>query len=159
MQYRVLKAVSAMAALVPALAIAQQRPATPPPSQPRPAATPAQRPAATPARPMMPMRHMGPHREHAWQFGIQGGVLILDQTFNSFLQLGVPFKTSTSRIMPGGAVSLTKQLGSHVAFGIGSGFFTSSGAKSIAPRAELTFSTDINKSTVFFVPVGGNRFH
>jgi outer membrane protein OmpA-like peptidoglycan-associated protein len=138
-------------ACLPALAAAQQRPANPPPA--RPAATPAQRPAA----PMS--RKPTPHRENAWQFGIQGGVFILDQNLNAFL-IGPPvareFKSSSSRIMPGGAVSLTKQLGNHFAFGIGGAFFTSAGAKAIIPRAEFTLSTDINKTTVFFIPVGGS---
>src|SRR5205823_2168213 len=128
------------------------RPAGAPTQRPAPAPAPAQRPAAAPARPMM--RRMGPAREHAWQFGIQGGVLYLDQALNGDLvSIG---KTSTGKVMPGGSALLAKQLSNHVGLGLGFGFFTGGGFTALNPRGELTFSTDIDKPTVWFVPVGGS---
>jgi outer membrane protein OmpA-like peptidoglycan-associated protein len=162
MQYRVLKAASLVAALVPTLAIAQQRPAatppataprpaTPPAQQPRPAAAPAQRPAAMPARPMA-----GPHRDQSWEFTIQGAVFPVDQAFNAKLdQLNIA-DPAPSRIMIGGHASLTKNFSSHVGFGIGAGFGTGNGATTIQPTVDLTFTTNLNKSFGFFVPVGAN---
>ncbi len=103
----------------------------------------------------MMARHMGPAREKAWQFGIQGGFQYLDAALNSALVVrGI--HTSTSKVLPGGSALLGKQLSNHLALGVGAGFFTGSGATSIVPRAELTLSTDIDKPTVWFIPVGGS---
>lgn len=162
MQYRVLKAVSAMAALVPALAIAQQRPATPPPAAPRPAATPpAQRPATPAAQRPMTARMAGPAREHAWQLSLQGGAMYLDGAFSSLLNSNPPgpigpLKTNTSRIMPGGAFSFGKQLSNNFGISLGGGFYTGGGATAMSPRLDITLSTDINKGTVIILPLGGS---
>src|SRR5579859_4822125 len=80
---------SAVAALLPTLAIAQQRPTTPPANQPRPAATPttpAQRPAARPAtppaqqpRPAAARPMMGGQREGAIEWEVGAGVAAFAQ--------------------------------------------------------------------------------
>ncbi|HEY2806146.1 MAG TPA: hypothetical protein VGI92_09840, partial [Gemmatimonadales bacterium] len=154
---------SVVAALVPSLAIAQQRPASPPPASPRPAGAPTQRPTTPPARPApapaaarpMMAHHMGGERDKAWTFGIQGGIMYLDNgVLGTLISDGI--HTSTGRVLAGGAANLGKQLSKSVNLGVGLGFFTGASTTALNPRVDLTFSTDVNKKMVWYVPVGGS---
>ena len=163
MQYRVLKALGAAAALMPALAVAQQRPATPPPAAP-PAARPTttttttttttQRPATPPPAAARPA---GPHRQNAWEFTIQGALFSVDKAFNSnvLATRGIA-DPAPGQFMYGGHAQLTKNLSSHMGLGIGAGFGTGNGATTIQPSLDLTWTSNINKSFGFFIPVGAN---
>src|SRR5205085_8048273 len=127
-------------AFLPAIAAAQQRPATPPPARPAPA-----RVAPSPAA--------GPHgsRGSAWQLGLEGGIMYLDQAFNGLLNANpagplTAIHTSTSRILPGARVSINKQLGEHFALGVGGAFFTGGGTTVLQPTAEMTIMSNINNN-------------
>jgi outer membrane protein OmpA-like peptidoglycan-associated protein len=102
----------------------------------------------------------GPHREHSWAFSIQGGLFSVDKALNADVlargAVATRIRNSTSQFDFGGAASLGKQLGNHVNFGVGAGFGTGGGGTVLVPTVDLTFSTDINKATVLFVPIGGS---
>ncbi|MEK6769791.1 MAG: thrombospondin type 3 repeat-containing protein [Gemmatimonadota bacterium] len=137
MRNRFLLAARTLAAFVPTLAMAQQRPA----------ARPAQRPAA---RPMM----AAAHREGSIELSFGGGVMAVDRQLNGYLvNLGVA-DSSPSRIMPGGAVRLGYNFSKSIGLSVGSGFGTGSGATAISPFGALTWTTDINRKMAPFVTVG-----
>jgi len=169
MRMRVLLAAGALA-IVPALAGAQQRPATPPAQQPRPAtpptarpatpptqqprptAQPAQRPAATPAaRPAV----AAAHREGSFELtGAVGGL---------YTSAGVAditgYNKSGATFLPGVAVRATynfsQKLGLSGNMPIGFG----SGITFLQPALDLVYTMDLNKkfSPLAFVGVGGTH--
>ena len=151
MSNRVLRAVGTLA-IVPTLALAQQRPTSPPPAQqPRPATPPAQRPAAQ-ARPVA-----GVNRGGSWEFTVQGALFSVDQALNAGLDAAnIVDQGSTSRFMFGGHAGLTKNLSTHLGFGIGAGFGVGSGATTIQPTVDLTWTSNLNSRFDFFIPVGAN---
>jgi outer membrane protein OmpA-like peptidoglycan-associated protein len=153
MQYRVLKALSAAAALVPTLAIAQQRPATPPPAA-RPTTTTTttttttQRPAATPAR-----RVAGPSRDKAWEFTVSGSIFSVDGALADRLVVS-GIRDDNSRFMFGGDLGINKHFGKNLAIGIGSGLGVGQGAMVLTPRFDIQIGTNINNKTSLYIPIG-----
>jgi len=155
MQYRVLKAASFVAALVPTLAIAQQRPATPPAAAPRPATPPAQqpRPAAAPAQRPAARPAMAGSRDHAWEFTLSGSVFSVDLALNDYLRAN-GYRTSTGRFMMGGDLGINKHLSKNFAIGIGSGVGVGGGAMVLTPRFDLQFGTNVSSKTNLYIPIG-----
>jgi outer membrane protein OmpA-like peptidoglycan-associated protein len=161
MRNRVLSAAGALA-LIPALAIAQQRPAQRPaqppaqrPAQP-PAQRPAQRPAAQPAqRPAQRPAAMAAHREKSIELSIGGGVMYMDGLLLDAVNAGLGNTSDASRIYPGGTVRLGYNFTRNLGVSVGSSLGTGSGVTLINPLAALTYTFDINKKTSPFVTVGG----
>jgi len=171
MRNRVLLAAGTLAAFVPTLLLAQQRPAQPPaqpaqrpaqqpaqrpaaqPAQ-RPAAQPAQRPAAQPAgRPLM-AQYAGPHREGSWELSAGVGVMGLGKAI-----------AGDYKFYPGGSVRVGYNLNQswNISAGTGVGFGTPSfpGASStyfVTPSVDLTWTPDINKATNPFLMIGGGLY-
>jgi outer membrane protein OmpA-like peptidoglycan-associated protein len=138
MRNRFLLAARTLAAFVPTLAMAQQRPA----------ARPAQRPAA---RPMM----AAAHREGSIELSFGGGVMAVDRTLNGYLdEVRRITDPQPSRIMPGGSVRLGYNVNKNIGLSVGSGFGTGSGATAISPFGALTWTRDINRKMSPFVTVG-----
>jgi len=153
---RVLLAAGALA-IVPALAGAQQRPATPPaqrPQQPRPAAQPAQRPAAT--RPAMATAH----REGSFELTGALGLFVMDREFNYRLEYVGIANAKPSRVMFGGEVRGTYNINENLGVGLGATLGTGNGATLLGPFAAATYTFNINKKTAPFVEfgIGMNRF-
>jgi outer membrane protein OmpA-like peptidoglycan-associated protein len=159
MRNRVLLAAGTLAAFVPTLLLAQQRPAQPPaqPAKPpaqqptaqpaqRPAAQPAQRPAAQPVqmapRPMM----AGAHREHTWELSVGVGALYIDKKLSP-----------NSQVVPGGAVRIGYNINEmwNISVGTGLGFASSPSITFAQPFAAITWTPNINKTTSPFITVGG----
>lgn len=162
MRTRVVLAVGALAALVPALAGAQQRPpaqqprpTTPPAAQPRPtqrpAAQPAQRPAARPVAPAA-----AAHREGSFELTLSGGLFNIDRAFNYSLSTAGIAKASPSRFMFGGAGRLTYNLSQYVGLSVGSEIGFGNTATDLTPFAALTYTFDLNKKFSPFIEVGGD---
>jgi len=154
---RVLLAAGALAAFVPTLLLAQQRPAQPPaqPAKP-PAQQPAQRPAAAPAQHPAPAPVVKPampaaHREGSWELSAGAGILYFDKKLSP-----------ASQVVPGGALRLGYHLNKSwdISVGSGVGFASSSGATPsltfVQPFAALTWTPDINKVTSPFLTVGAS---
>lgn len=158
MRMRVVLAAGALAAIVPALAAAQQRPATPPARpapQPaaRPAAQPAQRPAARPAA-------AAAHREGSIELSVGGGVFAVDQALNGYLDQVNIADPAPGRFMFGGVGRLGYNLTSKLGLSVGSGFGVGNGASLLSPFGALTYTLDLNKkmSPFFTVGAGLTRF-
>ncbi|MDD5720751.1 MAG: Ig-like domain-containing protein, partial [Candidatus Krumholzibacteria bacterium] len=139
MRKRFVMAATTLAAVVPALAFGQARPAQRPPA--RPAAPPAQRPAAQPARPAASMM-AAPHREGTFELSVGAGLMTLDKQlsssaygFGGFGRIGYNF---------------TPMLGLSVGAGVGS----VNSHTVIQPFADLTYTMDLNKKMSPFVLVG-----
>ena len=166
MRMRVVLAVGALAAIVPALAGAQQRPpaqqprpTTPPAAQPRPATPPAQRPAAQPAhRPAM--APAAAHREGSFELTGAIGVLTIDRALNGRLASLHVANANPSRIMLGGEVRGTYNLNQNIGIGVGANLGAGNGTTVIGPFAALTYTFDLNRKTSPFLEVGAgmNRF-
>ncbi|MFI5206859.1 MAG: Ig-like domain-containing protein [Gemmatimonadales bacterium] len=152
-----------MAALLPTLAIAQQRPTTPPANQPRPAATPAQQPAARPAqqpaaRPATPPPAPAARpamtssaRSEAWEISVQAGMFSVDKNLGGIIGQ----TASPSQFLVGGQASLAKHINNHIGIGVGVGFGSGSNSlTTIRPTADITWTSDINKDFSIFIPVG-----
>ena len=137
MRNRVLLAAGTLAAFVPALLLAQQRPA--PPARPapaqRPAAQPAQQPTAWPVT---------AHREQTWELTASAGVVVTDKQFG------------TSQFAPGGTLRVGYNLNSmwNISVGSGFGFPSSPTITEIQPFAAITWTPDINKVTSPFITAG-----
>jgi len=149
MRNRVLLAAGTLAALVPTLLLAQQRPAQPAqrPAQ-RPAAQPAQRPAAQPAHAMAMMP--SPHREGSWELTAGVGVFAGGQALTG--------QTST-QIMPGGTLRVGYNLNEmwNISVGTGIGVGKSAATSSTAyltPGADITWTPNINAKTSPFIMAG-----
>jgi len=142
MRNRVLLAAGTLAAFVPTLLLAQQRPAQPParPAQPaqRPAAAPAQRPAAAMVAPVTA------HREQTWELTASAGLVVTDKQFG------------TSQFAPGGTLRVGYNLNSmwNISVGSGFGFPSSPTLTEIQPFAAVTWTPDINKVTSPFLTAG-----
>jgi outer membrane protein OmpA-like peptidoglycan-associated protein/opacity protein-like surface antigen len=152
MRMRVLLATGALAAIVPALAAAQQRPATPPARpQPaaRPAAQPAQRPAARPAA-------GAAHREGSIELSLGAGLFRVDGHLRSpVLAAAAQIGADPGQFMPGGAFRLGYNLTPKLGVSAGSGvFFGSNSTTALSPFAALTYTADLNKKMSPFVTVG-----
>jgi outer membrane protein OmpA-like peptidoglycan-associated protein len=163
MRNRVLLAAGTLAAFVPTLLLAQQRPAQPPaqpaprpaqqPAQ-RPAAQPAQRPAAQPAaRPLM-AQYAGPHREGSWELSAGVGAMGLGKAI-----------AGSTKFLPGGSVRIGYNLNEswNLSAGTGVGFGTLGfpGAAStyfLSPSVDLTWTPNINSATSPFLMLGGGLF-
>ena len=146
MRMRVLLATGALAAIVPALAAAQQRPATPQPVA-RPAAQPAQRPAAPPA--------VGAaHREGSIELSVGAGVFSVDKKLSGYVdeRNGVPADFGRFALAGVGRVgyNFTEKLG----VSLGSGFGTGNGKNLLSPFAALTYTLDLNNKMSPFLAVG-----
>jgi outer membrane protein OmpA-like peptidoglycan-associated protein len=174
MRMRVLLAAGALA-IVPALAGAQQRPATPPAQQPRPATPPtaqprpatpptqrpavqpAQRPAATvAARPAV----VAAHREGSIELTGGLGLFAIDRAFNGTLMRHTITGANPGRFMFGGEVRATYNLSQNLGLGVGSAIGTGNSATLIGPFAAVTYTLDLNKkfSPFFELGAGMNRF-
>jgi len=171
---RVLLAAGALA-VVPALAGAQQRPATPPAQQPRPATPPTAqprpatpptqqpRPAAQPAqRPAAaPVAHRAAaaaHREGSFELTLAGGAFSVDQALEGFLTsapAGRIFDLKPSRFLFGGEARATYNISRHLGIGIGTGVGTGNGATLLSPFAAVTYTLDLNKKFSPFLELGG----
>lgn len=139
MRNRVLLAAGTAAVFVPALLLAQQRPA---PRAPAPAA----RPAATTAWSMA-----GAHREQTWELSAGVGVFGVGAGFTGGLK--------SSQFMPGGMLRVGYNLNTmwNLSVGTGLGMGKSGVTTSTAyatPSALVTWTPDINKVTNFFVDAG-----
>jgi outer membrane protein OmpA-like peptidoglycan-associated protein/opacity protein-like surface antigen len=145
---RVVLAVGALAAIVPALAGAQQRPpaqqprpTTPPAAQPRPATPPAQRPAAQPAqRPAMATT--GVHREGSFELSVGAGLNTFDKQITANQFGGAGFLRA--------GYNFTNALGVSVGTGVGK----IDGHMVYAPFADLTYTFDLNQKFRPFFLVG-----
>jgi len=135
MRMRVLLAAGALATVLPALAAAQQRPATPPA---RPATQPAARPAATPQTPAA-----AAHREGSIELSLGAGVLSFDK------QIGV------DRFGPAGFARLGFNLSPKIGISAGTGIGRVNSHNVFSPFADLTYTFDLNKKMSPFVLVGG----
>jgi outer membrane protein OmpA-like peptidoglycan-associated protein len=178
MRMRVLLAAGALA-IVPALAGAQQRPATPPAQQPRPAtpptaqprpatpptqqprpaAQPAQRPAAAPvARPAV----AAAHREGSFELTLGGGLFAIDQAQAGYMTRSA----SPKRFLFGGEARATYNISRNFGIGVGAGLgtgklaSTGSSATLLSPFAAVTYTLNLNKSFSPFLEIGAgmNRF-
>ena len=159
MRNRVLLAAGTLAAFVPTLLLAQQRPAQPParPARPaqRPAAAPAQRPAAVPAaRPLM-AQYAGPHREGSWELTAGVGAFGAAQSFSG---------TGKTEIMPGGTLRVGYNINEmwNISVGTGIGVGKSNVTSSTAyltPGADITWTPNLNAKTSPFVMVGGGLLY
>jgi outer membrane protein OmpA-like peptidoglycan-associated protein len=154
MRNRVLLAAGTLAAFVPALLLAQQRPAQPtaPPPQ-RPAQQPAQRPAQRPAerpveqrgpRPLM-SQYAGPHREGSWELSAGVGALLMDKQLSP-----------SSQVIPGGAIRVGYNLNEmwNLSVGSGLGFASSPSITFIQPLVAITWTPNINRRTSPFITGG-----
>ena len=153
MHNRVLRAVSAVAALVPSLAIAQQRPATPPPAQ-----QPAQRPATPP--PAAPRPVAGPDRSHSWEFTIGAGLFSVDKALNGALVRNGIADPNPGQFMYGGRLGITKNMSSHLGLQLDGGMGVGNGASVYSGFLNLVWSSNINGKFSIHIPigVGANRF-
>ncbi len=159
MRNRVLQAAATLAALVPTLAFAQQRPAQP---AQRPA-QPAQRPAQPAQRPAMP-RAAGAtaERQGAIEVTIQPtGFVARDEALFAYLDSRVAGAgEAPDRYLPG----VTGRLGYHVspklAIGAGIGFGTTAGLTLLQPSAGLsyTFNPEAKLSPLFTLTGAASRF-
>ena len=168
MRMRVLLAAGALA-IVPALAGAQQRPATPPPQQPRPATPPTAqpRPATPPTQQPRPavMPAARPavataHREGSIELTGGVGGFSVDQAQNGYMARHHITKASPSRFMFGGEVRATYNVSQNLGIGVGSSIGTGNSATLIGPFAAVTYTLDLNKkfSPFFELGAGMNRF-
>ena len=172
MRMRVLLAAGALA-IVPALAGAQQRPATPPAQQPRPAtpptarpatqqprpaAQPAQRPAAAPAA--RPTAVAAVHREGSIELTGGLGLFAMDRAFNGTLIRYTIAKADPSRVMFGGELRATYNLSQNLGVGVGTTIGTGNSATLLGPFAAATYTLDLDKklSPFFELGLGMNRF-
>ena len=154
MRMRVVLAVGALAAIVPALAGAQQRPpaqqprpTTPPAAQPQPATPPAQRPAAQPAqRPAAPPAAAvaAAHREGSFELSLSAGVNTFDKGVNPANQFG-----------GAGYVRAGYNFSNTLGLSVGSGVGKITGHTVFSPFADLTYTFDLNKKFSPFILVGG----
>lgn len=134
MHNRVLKAAVTLAAFVPTLALAQQRPATQPAQ--RPAAQPAQRPAQAAAR---PASTSGTAQRK--------GAIELTFQLTGFALTGDAFTTAVynnidkqGRIFPGLSGRLGYHFSQKLALALGAGFGTGGGSTIIQPSLGLTYT-------------------
>jgi len=151
MRMRVLLATGALAAIVPALAAAQMRPATPP-ARPQPAARPAVGAAA--------------HREGSVELNFGLGTMVGDALLFGLLHDptidrggGTPTgpvmdPTSTGRLMPGLVVGASYNLSPKLGVGLGTGLLSGRGATALSPFASVTYTMDLNKKMSPFVSAG-----
>jgi len=141
MRMRVLLAAGALA-VVPALAAAQQRPATPA-ARPQTAA----RPAATGAA----------HREGSIELSLGLGAIVGDRLLLGRLHdpdINVLDGSSTGRVLPGGVFSATYNLSPKLGVGLGTGLFFGRGGTALAPFAALTYTMDLNRKMSPFLTAG-----
>ena len=143
MRNRVLWAAGTLAAFVPALLLAQQRPAQPPAQ--RPAAQPAQRPAAQPAaRPLM-AQYAGPHREGSWELSAGVGGMLIDKQLQVLRrEQHRPRRRRPHRLQPQRKWN----------FSVGSQVYFVSPLTFFQPFVDITWTPDINKATAPFVTAG-----
>jgi outer membrane protein OmpA-like peptidoglycan-associated protein len=156
---RVVLAVGALAAIVPALAGAQQRPpaqqprpTTPPAAQPQPATPPAQRPAAQPAQPPAAAAAAA-HREGSIEFTAAAGGLYLPWG-------AIPVRGVTeAKPALGGMLRIGYNINEHLGLSAGAniGIASNAGAnfKAATPSVNLTYTADLNKHFSPFVTIGG----
>jgi len=150
MRMRVLLAAGALA-VVPALAAAQQRPATPPAQQPaaRPAATPTQRPAAA-----------------ATTVGEKAGAIQLTFAPTAFVARDAAlFEYLSTRIaasgkgpnryLPGASVGVGYQLSPNLAIRAGAGVGVTSGLMLLQPFAGINYTLSPTSSMSPYVGVYG----
>ena len=155
-------ALSVVAALVPTLAVAQQRPTTTTTTtttqQPaaRPAAPPAQQPAARPTTTTTTTttttqrRAMGPDRSQSWEITIQGGAFSVDKALGGTIGgAGAP------QFLIGGRGAVARHINDHLDIGVGVGFGTGSNSlNTIRPTADITWTSDVNNDFQIIIPLG-----
>jgi len=161
MRNRVLSAAGALA-LIPALAIAQQRPAQrpaqPPAQRPaqRPAAQPAQRPAQRPAA-----AQAGP-RTGSILLSIAPSVFIArdEALFGYLLSRVAAPGDAPNRYLPGAAASIGYSLSPNLAVGVGVGVGVTSGLMLLQPGAgvQYTFSPAKRLSPFLQASAGGSMW-
>ena len=165
MSNRVLRALSAVAVLVPSLAIAQQRPPAPPPAPPAaprppaapPAAAPAQRPPAPP--PAAP-RAVEYDRSSAWEFTLGAGLFSVDEAFNGTLVRNGIADPNPSQFMYGGGLGITKHLSQSFGIQLDGRMGVGNGASVYSGYLNLVWTSNINNKFSFHIPigVGASRF-
>jgi outer membrane protein OmpA-like peptidoglycan-associated protein len=115
----------ALAAWLPALAVAQVQPAAVPTA--------------------------GPHREHSWELSVGGGAMYIDHALQLRIEASHP---GLNRVAPGGAVRLGYNLSTSLGVSVGMGVGYTTPATIIQPFAALTWTPNINSSTNPFVTAG-----
>ncbi len=154
MRTRVVLAAGALAAMVPALAGAQQRPpaqprpTTPPATQPRPAQRPAMQPAVAPAA----------HREGSFELALSGGVFRTDGALRCpILCRAANLGVDPGMFSPGGAARLGYNFNQNWELSAGAGLgFGKNSTTLLTPFAALTYNFDINETFRPFIEVGGD---
>jgi outer membrane protein OmpA-like peptidoglycan-associated protein len=158
---RVLLATGALAAIVPALAGAQQRPATPPAQQPRPAARPAAQPQQRPAA--RPAVAGTAQKQGAITLTIAPSVFVArDSKLFGWLYSRVAGSSAApDRYLPGAVGQVGYQLSPALAIGGGVGFGFTSGLTVLQPfvGATYTVSPDARFSPYATVAGGGSMFN
>jgi len=147
MRMRVLLATGALAAIVPALAAAQQRPAPAPAA--RPAAQPAQRPAARPAA-------GAAHREGSIELTLSPSLYVTDRVLLGLLDgdsIAV-VDNFPSRLGYGFVARLGYNLTPKIGLSLGTGVGLQSGATIFQPFLDATYTLDLNARTSPFVLAG-----
>lgn len=140
MRMRVLLAAGALAAVVPALAAAQQRPPTPA-ARPQ---TSAARPAATGAA----------HREGSFELSAGLGGVFADRRMMQFLDDRNVADDGAGRAMMGGVLRLGYNLNERMGVSVGTGYFTGQGATALTPFAAFTYTMDLNRKMAPFISAG-----
>jgi len=128
MRHGVLKVVLALAACLPALALAQQAP--PPATVPAP----------------------GAHREGSWELSVGAGATYLDREVILIVQRTDP---SANRVAPGGVLRLGYNLGTSWNLSVGTGLGYTKPALVLEPFGAVTWTPNINAATSPFITLGG----
>ncbi len=152
MRNRVLKAATALAAFVPALALAQQRPAQQPAQRP---AQPAQRPAQPAQRPAM--SSASGNRSGAIVISVMPAAFIArdEALFNHlFTRIAAP-GDNPNRVLAGAAGSIGYSVSQKLGIGAGVGFGVTSGLTLIQPSAGIMYTfAPANRMSPFFIASG-----
>jgi len=151
MRMRVLLATGALAAIVPALAAAQQRPATPP-ARPQPAARPAAQPAQRPAvRPAVGAAH----REGSIELSVGAGVFSVDNKLSGYVdELNAVRPADFGRFALAGVGRVGYNFTQKLGVSLGSGFGSGNGKSLLSGFAALTYTPDLNRKMSPFLTVG-----
>ena len=128
MRYRITMGVVALAACLPALAVAQEQLVA----------------ATAPEAP--------PRREGSWELTVSAGATYLDHSF-----IGVVLRTDSSanRLAPGGVLRVGYNLSTMWSVSVGVGVGYTKPATVIQPFAAITWTPNINARTSPFITVGG----
>ncbi len=171
-------ALSVVAAFVPALALAQQRPAptSPPasrpttttttttttqqpaarPATPPPAQQPAARPTTTTTTTTTTQRTvMGPDRSQSWEITVQGGAFSVDRALGGSISRRGGYATTPPQFLIGGRAAVARHISDHLDIGVGVGFGTGGNSlNTVRPTADITWTSDVNNDFQIIIPLG-----